>query len=172
MRLFHRFAKTLASPPDHVPPPGPANKIEGIFETRVGDIADTHYSCSRPPPPRNGHHTKPMTWGKPRWGPTREEMLARGWCGVWSRRIGPIHYLRTCSTRRTYIIADGMEDTPGGRTPNRSSSTAAPASGVMWEDPTCLGGAYFPWMWAPGPATRGAGPSRGEDADWGVGRAT
>ena len=26
------------------PPPGPANKIKGIFDVRVGDIADTHYS--------------------------------------------------------------------------------------------------------------------------------
>jgi len=85
LRIYDRFAKTLdPSRPTMFPPPGPANKIRGIFEIRVGDIGDIHYSFELVKQLQaTGQVTNPYAWTCEMETTTREEALARGWSGVW-----------------------------------------------------------------------------------------
>jgi hypothetical protein len=172
MRLFHRLAKTLApTTATMFPPPGPANKIDGIFETRVGDIGDTHYSFIYARRLAETNATaEPVSWAGEYVSHTRQEMLDRGWSGVWmSSEWGLFNYLPdVLNGPYLSVIADGMEDPLGSKnTQQVLIDRFARDWGCMRDDPTCLGGAFFPWMCA------GAGDPWGwtlwgEDADWGV----
>jgi len=172
LRLFDRFAKTLdPSRPTMFPPPGPANKIKAIFETRVGDIADTHYSFALAREVNEtGQMSNPMTWEAQMETTTREEAIARGWSGVWFSSEYGIMDLRPDLLNAPYssIIADVMEDALSGKNTQQVFADRLRREWCyMRDDPTCLGGAYFPWLCA------GAGEPWGwvrwgEDADWGV----
>ena len=191
LRIFDRFAKTLdPSRPTMFPPPGPANKIKAIFETRVGDIADTHYSFALVRDlHETGKITNPMTWEAQMETATREEAIARGWSGVWFSSEYGIQDIRPDLLNAPYssIIADVMEDALSGKNTQQVFADRLRREwGLMRDDPACLGGAYFPWLCA-GAGTPWGGPRRGnwpwswtqpgnpwgwvrwgEDADWGV----
>ena len=172
MELLERLAKTLS--PDKAtvfPPPGPANRIDGIFETRVGDLADTHY-CFRYARrlAETGKTAEPESWAGDYVERTRDELLARGWSGVWvSTEWGLFNSLPdVLNAPYLSLISDRVEDPLGGRNTQQTFLDRLEADwGRMRDDPTCLGGFYFPWMCA------GAGDPWGwtlwgEDADWGV----
>lgn len=172
LRIYDRLAKTLdPSRPTMFPPPGPANKIEGIFETRVGDIADTHYSFKVVRKlNETGSMTNPKTWKADMETVTREEAMAAGWSGVWfSSEYGLFNYLPdVLNGPYLSVIADRQEEILSGKsTLDAFADRLREEWGYMRDDPTCLGGAYFPWLCS------GAGDPWGwvrwgEDADWGV----
>ena len=162
------------------PPPGPANAIRGILETRQGDIADIHYSFTLLDSLREtGQVTNPRTWGMlpgvdgttPTFEThTREALMARGWSGTWfSSEFGINNMLADLlHAPYTSIIADELEDPLSGKDAMQVFYDRLSREwGRMRDDPTCLGGAYFSWIAA------GAGDPWGwvrwaEDADWGV----
>lgn len=172
LRTFHRLVKTLdPDRPTMFPPPGPANQIEGIFETRVGDIADTHYSFKLVRKfNETGRMSNPKSWDRAMETTTREEALARGWSGVWfSSEYGIFNY-HPDLLHAPYlsIIADRMPDPLSGRsTLEEFTQRLSEEWGYMRDDPTCLGGAYFPWLCA-GAGNPWGWVRWGEDADWGV----
>ena len=177
LRLYHAFAKRLdPSRPTMFPPPGPANKIRGIFEVRVGDVADTHYSFTLAREFRKtGVVTNPRTWEADMETLTRAEALARGWSGVWfSSEYGITNMLPdVLNGPYNSLIADRLEDLLCGRNSLQVFvDRLRDEWGDMRHDPTCLGGAYFPWMCCGagrGPEGNPWGWVRwGEDADWGV----
>lgn len=173
LRIYHKFAKTLdPSRPTMFPPPGPANKVDGIFEVRVGDIADVHYSFK---PVKKMHKTgkvtNPKTWQGDMETTTREEALKRGWSGVWfSSEYGIFNY-QPDLLNAPYLsqIADFPEDVLSGKNTQQVFMDRLRREwGFMRDDPTCLGGAYFPWLCA-GAGNNPWGWVRwGEDADWGT----
>jgi hypothetical protein len=177
LRIYDQFCKTLdPSRPTMFPPPGPANKIEGIFEVRVGDIADTHYSFNLQQKfMQTGSVTNPRSWEADMETLTREEALARGWSGVWfSSEYGIFNSLPdVLNGPYLSVIADKPEDILSGKNSLQVFAERLHREwGNMRHDPTCLGGAYFPWLCS------GAGMGEegnpwgwvrwAEDADWGV----
>lgn len=177
LREFELLVKTLdPSRATMFPPPGPANAIEGILELRVGDIADTHYSFRHIRRfLKDGAVDNPNSWEADMTRHTREEALQRGWSGVWfSSEYGIFNAMPDllhspfCS-----IIDDHLEDPLSGKsTLTVFEERLEREWGFMRAEPSCLGGAYFPWL------SCGAGSAAvgnpwgwvrwGEDADWGV----
>jgi hypothetical protein len=177
LRIYDQFTKRLdPSRPTMFPPPGPANKIEGIFEVRVGDIADTHYSFVLAKKFRqSGQVTNPRSWEADMETLTRAEAVARGWSGVWfSSEYGIINMLPdVLNGPYNSIIGDKWEDPICGKNSLQVFiDRLRDEWGDMRSDPTCLGGAYFPWLCCgsgKGPGGNPWGWTRwGEDADWGV----
>jgi hypothetical protein len=177
LRIFHDFAKRLdPSRPTMFPPPGPANKIKGIFEVRVGNIADTHYSFKLAREFRQtGVAVNPRSWEADMEELTRAEAIQRGWSGVWfSSEYGVVNMMPDLMNA-PYLscIADKPEDILSYKSSMQVFiDRMRDEWGDMRRDPTCLGGAYFPWMCSgagKGPEGNPWGWVRwGEDADWGV----
>ncbi|OPZ30558.1 MAG: Beta-galactosidase [Lentisphaerae bacterium ADurb.BinA184] len=176
LRIFHQLCKRLdPSRPTMFPPPGPANKITGIFELRVGDIADTHYSFNLAKEfLRTGRVKNPRSWEADFEEMTREEALQRGWSGVWFSSEYGIHNMHPDLLNAPYnsIIDDVREDIYSGKNSLQvAQDRLAREWGFMRAEPTCLGGAFFPWLCA----GAGKGPEGNpwgwvrwcEDADWG-----
>ncbi len=173
LRIYDKFVKQLdPTRPTMFPPPGPANKIKGIFEVRVGDIADTHYSFKLVREfNKTGVVTNPRSWEGDMETITREQALKRGWSGVWfSSEYGLFNY-QPDLLNAPYLsrIADREEDPLSGKnTLQVFIDRLRDEWGYMRDDPTCLGGAYFPWLCS-GAGNNPWGWVRwGEDADWGV----
>ncbi len=173
LRTYDRFAKQLdPSRATMFPPPGPANKIKGIFETRVGDIADTHYSFNLQKEFRKtGKLISPRSWEADMEETTREQALAGGWSGVWfSSEYGIFNTIPDLINAPYNSIIDDVraEILSGKNTLQEFMDRQRREWGNMREDPACLGGAYFPWLCS------GAGENPwgwvrwGEDADWGI----
>ena len=177
LRQFEALAKRLdPSRPTMFPPPGPANKIDGIIELRVGDIADTHYSF---------HHIKrflaegevvnPNSWEADMDTHTRDWALDRGWSGCWfSSEYGIFNAMPDllhhphCS-----IITDVPEEALSGKSTLQAFEERLRREwGYMRHEPACLGGAYFPWLCCGAGSAEAGNPwgwvRWGEDADWGV----
>ena len=173
LRIYDRFCKTLdPSRPTMFPPPGPANKIEGIFELRVGDIADIHYSFTLQKQFRTtGRVKNPHSWEADMEEITREQALARGWSGVWfsSEYALVNHQMDLLNNPYLSVCDDVQEDVLSGRNSLQVFMDRISREwGNMREDPACLGGAYFPWLCA-GSGNNPWGWVRwGEDADWAV----
>jgi len=172
LRICDRFVKRLdPTRPTMFPPPGPANRIRGILETRIGDIADIHYSFELIREfNETGKFTSPVTWEGRMETTTRRQALERGWSGVWfSSEYGignmqpDLQYAPYCQ-----IISDVPEDPLSEKTTQQAFMDRLEREwGYMREDPTCLGGAYFPWI-ASGSGDQWGWMRWGEDADWGV----
>lgn len=177
LRQFETLVKQLdPNRPTMFPPPGPANAIAGILELRVGDIADTHYSFEHIKRfLRDGAVDNPNSWEADMARHTREWALARGWSGVWfSSEYGIFNgmpdllHSPACS-----IISDVKEDPLSGKpTLQAFEERLRREWGFMRDEPSCLGGAFFPWLCCgagKGPDGNPWGWVRwGEDADWGV----
>jgi hypothetical protein len=177
LRIYDRFCKTLdPSRPTMFPPPGPANKIEGIFEVRVGDIADTHYSFNLQQKfNRTGSVTNPRSWEADMETTTRDEAIANGWSGVWfSSEYGIFNSLPdVLNGPYLSVIADQTEDILSGKNSLQVFAERLHREwGSMRHDPTCLGGAYFPWLCSGAGLGEEGNPwgwvRWAEDADWGV----
>lgn len=158
------------------PPPGPANKIDGIIELRVGDIADTHYSFRHIKNfLKNGEVANPNSWEADMETHTREWALERGWSGVWfSSEYG---IMNTMPDLLNHPHASIIDDVPPDLTAETSTMEVftkrlAREWGFMRAEPTCLGGAYFPWLCCGAGSAEMGNPwgwvRWGEDADWGV----
>ena len=173
LRIYDQFVKHLdPTRPTMFPPPGPANAIEGIFEVRVGDIADIHYSFKLVRKfNKTGVVTNPRSWEADMETMTREEALAKGWSGVWFSSEYGLFNFQPDLLNAPYLsrIADNEEDPLCGKnTLQVFIDRLKDEWGYMRDDPTCLGGAYFPWMCS-GAGNNPWGWVRwGEDADWGV----
>jgi len=157
--------------PTMFPPPGPANKIEGVFETRIGDIADIHYSFNLI---REFNETNvltnPRTWEPTFETHTREELIERGWSGVWFSSEYGIANKQPDLNSAAYLnlIADVEEDPLSAKNAQQTFIDRMHQEwGLMHDDPTCLGGAYFCWI-AAGAGDQWGWVRWGEDADWGV----
>jgi len=163
--------KLDASRPSMFPPPGPANKIEGIIETRFGEIADTHYSFKLIKKlNEEGKIVSPVTWDGEMREFTRKEAMASGWSGVWfSSEYGISNLLpEVLNAPYQSIIADVMEDPVSGKnTQQMFIDRLSREWGYMRDDPSCLGGAYFSWIAAASGEPWGW-VRWGEDADWGI----
>ncbi len=173
LRIFDDLVKTLdPTRPTMFPPPGPANKIKGILEVRVGDIADIHYSFKLIDiMHKSGKITNPRAWDGTMETMTREQAMARGWSGVWfSSEYGIFNYQPDLlNAPYLSVIADTPEDLLSGRSTLQAfSDRLAVEWGRMRDDPTCLGGAYFPWICSGGGNNPWGWVRWGEDADWGV----
>ena len=177
LAICEQFVKTL-DPTRHTmfPPPGPANKVEGILELRVGDIADIHYSFKLI---RKFNKTdkcvNPRDWEGNMESMTRESALKRGWKGVWFSSEYGIFNMIPDLLNAPYLsrISDTEEDILCGKNSLQVFLDRQRREwGYMRDDPTCLGGAFFPWLCSgAGKGTEGNpwGWIRwGEDADWGV----
>jgi hypothetical protein len=173
LRIFDKLVKTLdPTRPTMFPPPGPANKIKGIFEVRHGDIADIHYSFKQIEEIRKtGKITNPNSWEADMKTLTRAEALKRGWSGVWfSSEYGIFnHQPDLLNAPYLLIINDLPEDPLCGKNSQQGFIDRMRREwGLMRDDPSCLGGAYFPWLCS-GTGDNPWGWVRwGEDADWGV----
>jgi hypothetical protein len=177
LRRYEARVKELdPSRPTLFPPPGPANAIEGIIELRVGDIADTHYSFNHIKRfLRDGAVVNPNSWEADMIRTTREEALARGWSGVWfSSEYGLFNAIPDLlRSPHGSIIDDVPEDPLSGKgTLQAFEERLEREWGFMRDEPTCLGGAYFPWLCAGAGGAAAGNPwgwvRWGEDADWGV----
>ena len=177
LNMYDRFVKRLD--PNGItmfPPPGPATKIEGIFELRVGDVADIHYSLT--PAKvflRDGQVGNPVSWEATMEVNTKEDALARGWNGTWfSSEYMAFSALPDIifSPNHCSMIDDEHtkypKDTPQIKV---FYDRLKREWGFMRHEESCLGGAYFPWM------SGGSSFSLGhpfswtvlsEDCDWGV----
>ncbi len=177
LRIYDRFCHLLdPSRPTMFPPPGPANKIRGIFELRVGEIADIHYSFVLQKQFRDeGRIVNPNSWEGDMVEITREEALKRGWSGCWFSSEYGIFCLEPDMMNSPYlsVIADEKIDPLSGKnTLEVFYDRLKDEWGNMRHDPACLGGAYFPWLCC------GVGKDAednpwgwtrwGEDANWGV----
>ena len=169
--LCHRLDPTR---PTMFPPPGPANKIKGIFELRVGDIADIHYNLTPAMEfVKTGQVANPRSWEADHETTTREEALARGWKGAFfSSEWGIFNLIPDLLNNPAGSIiatAEGAEPLSGVPTIQVFQDRLAVEWGFMRSEPTCLGGAFFPWMSAAAGRDNPWGWMRfGEDADWGV----
>ncbi|HEY3417506.1 MAG TPA: glycoside hydrolase family 2 TIM barrel-domain containing protein, partial [Armatimonadota bacterium] len=157
--------------PTMFPPPGPANKIRGVLETQLGDISDIHYSFNLIRQLNDtGAIKEARTWTPTFDEVTRDQLLARGWSGVWFSSEYGIMNMLTDLLHAPYlsIITDVPEDPLSGKnTQQVFYDRLAREWGYMRDDPTCLGGAYFPWV-AAGAGDPWGWVRWGEDADWGV----
>ena len=173
LQLFDDFVKTIDPTRSTMfPPPGPANKIKGIFETRLGDIADTHYSFHLVKEfNETGNCTSPKTWEADMDNFSRKEAVENGWSGVWFSSEYGICDLKPDLLNAPYvsIIADNFEEPDSGKSTMQVYIDRMKNEwDYMRKDPTCLGGAYFPWLCA-GSGNNPWGWIRfGEDADWGI----
>lgn len=169
------------SRPTMFPPPGPANKIKGIFELRFGEVADTHYSFNDVKSfLKTGEVKMPYSWesmtdenGFTKM--TREEALKRGWSGTWfSSEWGLFNgTLDQLHAPYASVIDDIKEDIKSTEsTLDVFERRFNREWGLMRDSPSCLGGTYFPWLCAGvGEYTEGNpwGFVRwAESADWGV----
>ena len=177
LRRYEARVKELdPSRPTMFPPPGPANTIEGIIELRVGDIADTHYSFNHIKRfLRDGAVVNPNSWEADMIRTTREEALARGWSGVWfSSEYGLFNGIPDLlHSPHGSIIDDVPEDPRSDKSTLQAFEERLEREwGLMRDEPTCLGGAYFPWLCAGAGSAAAGNPwgwvRWGEDADWGV----
>ena len=177
LRRYDALVKALdPSRPTMFPPPGPANAIEGIIELRVGDIADTHYSFNHIKRfLSDGAVVNPNSWEADMIRTTREEALARGWSGVWfSSEYGLFNAIPDLlHSPHGSIIDDIPEDPRSGKSTLQAFEERLDREwGFMRDEPTCLGGAYFPWLSAGAGSAAAGNPwgwvRWGEDADWGV----
>ncbi|MCK5844324.1 MAG: hypothetical protein KAG97_06425, partial [Victivallales bacterium] len=177
LRIYDDFCKTLdPSRPTMFPPPGPANKIKGIFEVRVGDIADIHYSFVLQKEFREtGRMVNPNSWEGDMVEITKEEALDGGWSGCWfSSEYGIFNAMPdVLKGPHLSVISDIHNDPLSGRSSQDVfTDRLRDEWGNMRFDPTALGGAFFPWMCAGagvGPEDNPWGWTRwGEDANWGV----
>lgn len=171
-RTIESLAKTLA--PDTAtmfPPPGPANKIDGLLETRIGDIADTHYTFKYVRQLREtGELTQPESWEGPLTTRSRDKLLADGWSGVWfSSEWGLMNTMPDLlNAPYLSLLGDWQEDILSGRNSLQVFlDRFGEEWGLMRDDPHCLGGAFFPWMCS-GSGDPWGWMLWGEDADWGV----
>ncbi len=170
--LYREYVHALA--PDAlvlVPPPGPANRLPGHFEPRFGDIADVHYKIeSVKEYHRSGAVELYRCWGGPTDKFTREQLTAMGWSGVWfSSEYGLFNNLPDL-LRAPYcsVIADKPEDWLSGKTTMQAWVERMEQDwDYMYDDPTCLGGAYFSWL-APSSGPHFGWSLLAEDADWGL----
>ena len=178
LMLYDRFVKVLdREHPTMFPPPGPAGpNIRAILELSVGDIADTHYSFNAVKTfLKEGKSENPIAWTAEKEVTTREEALARGWSGTWfSSEYGLCSMNPDLLTAAKYtsVIDDEKTVYPDGTTPLKVFTDRLTREwGFMRSEPTCLGGAYFPWL------SSGSSESLGhpfswtvlaEDNDWGV----
>jgi hypothetical protein len=158
------------------PPPGPANKIKGVFEVRVGDIADAHYNFAIPREfLKTGRFENPRSWEGELDVCTRKQALASGWSGVWFSSEWGIHNMIPDLLNSPH--GSIIDDVPEPLLTEKNSLQVFQDRlerewGFMRGEPTCLGGAFFPWICA----AAGAGPEGnpwgwmrfGEDNDWGV----
>jgi hypothetical protein len=181
MRWFEQMVKAMdPTRPTMFPPPGPANAIRGIFEARIGEIADIHYSFKLIDQMREtGEVKSPRVWGmvpdKKEWETTFEtqtmqELMASGWSGVWFSSEYGINNLLTDLLHAPYtsIISDVMEDALSGKNSQQVFIDRLNREwGNMRDDPSCLGGAYFAWI-AAGAGDPWGWTRWGEDADWGI----
>ncbi len=164
------------SRPTMFPPPGPANAIDGIIELRVGDIADTHYSFNHIKRFLEiGEVDNPNSWEADMTRHTRAWALERGWSGVWfSSEYGIFNgmpdllHSPACS-----IITDVPEDPLSDKSTLQAFEERLRREwGFMRDEPTCLGGAYFPWLSCGAGSAEAGNPwgwvRWGEDANWGV----
>jgi len=176
MRTYDAFTKVLdPSRPNMFPPPGPANAIKGIFELRVGDIADTHYSFNLVKDfLKTGCCGQPQSWEADMETMTAESARKRGWSGTWFSSEWGIFNMMPDLLNNPYqsIIEDCPEDPLTGKNTLQVFEDRLNREwGLMRSEPSCLGGAYFPWICA----GAGAGPEGNpwgwvrwaEDADWG-----
>jgi len=177
LKTYDEFCKILdPSRPTMFPPPGPANKIEGIFELRVGDVADIHYSFALQKKFNElGVIENPNSWEGDMKTITREEALERGWSGCWFSSEYGIFAIEPDLMNSPYlsIISDEKNDLLSGKNTQQVFHERLKNEwGNMRHDQTCLGGAYFPWLCCGvGKGTEGNpwGWTRwGEDANWGV----
>ncbi len=172
LALANEIVKKLdPTRPTMFPPPGPANKIMGIFETRIGDIADIHYSFKLI---REFNETNvlsnPRTWEPTFETHTREELHKRGWSGVWFSSEYGIANKQPDLNGAAYLnlIADLDFDPLSGKNAQQTFVERMHSEwGLMHDDPTCLGGAYFCWI-AAGAGDQWGWVRWGEDADWGI----
>ena len=177
LRIYDKLCKTLDPiRPTMFPPPGPANKIKGIFELRVGDVADIHYSfLLQKEFNEKGRIVNPNSWEGDMVEITREEALKRGWSGCWfSSEYGIFNVLPdVLKGAHLSVISDTLHDPLSGKNSLEVFAERLREEwGNMRFDPTCLGGAFFPWLCAGagvGPEGNPWGWTRwGEDANWGV----
>ncbi|MCF7855692.1 MAG: hypothetical protein K9N51_12905 [Candidatus Pacebacteria bacterium] len=164
------------SRPTMFPPPGPANAIDGIIELRVGDVADTHYSFNLIKRfLKEGIVENPNSWAGDMVQTTREQALERGWSGVWFSSEYGIFNAIPDLLYHPYgsVISDVPEDALSGKCSLQAFEERLRREwGFMREEPTCLGGAYFPWLCAGAGSADGGNPwgwvRWAESADWGV----
>ena len=177
LRQFEALAKQLdPSRPTMFPPPGPANAIEGIIELRVGDIADTHYSFHHIKRfLENGEVVNPNSWKADMDTHTRQWALERGWSGCWfSSEYGIFNAMPDLLHHpHGSIIADVPEEVLSGKSTLQAFEERLRREwGFMRHEPSCLGGAYFPWLCCGAGSAEAGNPwgwvRWGEDADWGV----
>jgi len=177
LRQYERLVKELdPSRPTMFPPPGPANAIDGILELRVGDIADTHYSFNHIKRfLAEGAVENPNSWEADLVRTTREEALEHGWSGLWfSSEYGIFNGIPDLlHSPYCAIISDVPEEPLSGKSTMLAFEERLEREwGFMRHEPTCLGGAYFPWLCCGTGSADGGNPwgwvRWGEDADWGV----
>ncbi len=173
MKIYNQFAKLLDhSRPTMFPPPGPANTIRGILELRNGDIADTHYSFNHIKNfLKNGVVENPIAWDGGMQSTTREEAIANGWSGVWYSSEYGIANLIPDLLHAPYgdIISDVPENQDSGRSSLEVFTDRLRREwGYMREEPSCLGGAYFPWICGAAGANPWGWTVWAEDNDWGI----
>lgn len=173
MRLMDDLCRRLAPETwTMFPPPGPANKVAGLLETRVGDIADMHYSFQFIQSlNETGSMIQPESWEGPWSTVTREDCKAQNrWSGVWYSSEYHLmnHMPDLLEAPYASIIADRLED-PLSRKNSQQVflDRLREEWGYMRDDPRCLGGMFFPWMCAAAGDPWGW-TFWGEDADWGV----
>jgi len=173
LHIYDRFVKRLdPTRPTMFPPPGPANKVEGIFEVRVGDIADIHYSFKLIDKyRRTGKIRNPHAWDGTMETISKREAMKRGWSGVWfSSEYGIFNY-QPDLLNAPYLsrISDLYENILGEKnTLQVFIDRQRYEWGLMNDDPACLGGAYFPWLCSGGGDNPWGWVRWGEDADWGI----
>ncbi len=178
LHIYHEFVKKLdPSRPTMFPPPGPAGeKIKGILELRVGDIADIHYNFA---PIRNFLQTgciqNPNSWEGDMKEMTKEQALARGWSGVWfSSEYGIFNMIPDIlnGPYLSVITENPVDPISGQNTMQVFLDRQSAEWGFMRNEPTCLGGAYFPWICSGSGKGKEGNPwgwvRWAEDADWGV----
>lgn len=177
LRQFDALVKRLdPSRPTVFPPPGPANKITGNLELQVGDIADTHYVFGNVKRfLAEGKTENANSWEADMVEHTREWALARGWSGCWmSTEYGIFNGMPDLLHAPHASIIDDVPEEP------RSTKSTFVAFeerlrrewGFMRHEPTCLGGAFFPWLCCGAGSAEVGNPwgwvRWGEDCDWGV----
>jgi hypothetical protein len=177
LRIYDRFCKLLdPTRPTMFPPPGPANKIKGVFELRVGDIADTHYTFQIPKGfIEAGRFENPRSWEGELDICTRKQALARGWSGVWFSSEWCLFNMMPDLLNSPYAsIIDDVQEPPftGKNTLQVFQDRLDREWGFMRSERTCLGGAFFPWICASVSVRAEENPwgwmRLAEDNDWGV----
>ncbi|MDP7023360.1 MAG: glycoside hydrolase family 2 TIM barrel-domain containing protein [Kiritimatiellia bacterium] len=177
LREFDALVKRIdPSRPTIFPPPGPANKITGNFELQLGDIADTHYVFDNVKRfLADGKIENANSWEADMVVHTREAALEQGWSGCWvSTEYGIFNAMPDLlHSPHASIIDDIPEEIPS----DKSSFVAFEERmrrewGFMRGEPTCLGGAFFPWLSCGAGSAEAGNPwgwvRWGEDCDWGV----